>query len=39
MLSISIRVGRGINSTISMSKTMKITAKRKKRKENGIRAL
>jgi hypothetical protein len=31
--------GAGINSTISMSKTRKITASRKKRVEKGIRAL
>ena len=39
MLCIVIRVGRGINRTISMSNTIKITANRKNRKENGIRAL
>lgn len=31
--------GRGINKAISISKTKKITARTKKRKENGIRAL
>lgn len=33
------RIGIGINSTISMSNTMKIIASRKNRMENGIRAL
>lgn len=33
------KIGIGINSTISISKTMKIIAKRKNRIENGIRAL
>lgn len=33
------RIGIGINSTISMSNTMKIIARRKNRIENGIRAL
>lgn len=33
------RIGMGISSTISMSNTMKIIAKRKNRMENGIRAL
>lgn len=32
------RRGRGSKRTISMSKTRKITARRKKRRENGIRA-
>lgn len=32
-------MGKGINSTISMSKTMKIIARRKNRIENGTRAL
>jgi len=32
------RIGIGINKTISMSNTMKITARRKNRIENGIRA-
>jgi len=31
--------GIGINNTISISNTMKIIARRKNRKENGIRAL
>jgi hypothetical protein len=31
-------IGNGINRTISISKTIKITAKRKNRVENGIRA-
>lgn len=31
-------IGMGISRTISMSKTMKITARRKKRMENGVRA-
>ena len=31
--------GRGIRRTISISNTRKITARRKNRKENGIRAL
>jgi hypothetical protein len=34
-----IRVGSGIRRTISISNTMKITARRKNRSENGIRAL
>lgn len=34
-----ITKGAGINSTISISNTRKITAKRKNRKEKGIRAL
>jgi hypothetical protein len=33
-----IIIGVGINKTISMSKTIKITASRKNRVENGIRA-
>lgn len=33
-----IRIGIGIRRTISISKTIKITASRKKRIENGIRA-
>lgn len=33
------RIGMGISRTISMSKTIKIIARRKKRIENGIRAL
>jgi len=33
------RMGIGINRTISISKTIKIMASRKNRKENGIRAL
>lgn len=33
-----IRTGSGISRTISMSKTIKITARRKKRIENGTRA-
>lgn len=32
------RIGIGINRTISMSNTMKITARRKNRIENGMRA-
>jgi hypothetical protein len=32
-------IGRGIRRTISISNTMKIKASRKKRKENGIRAV
>jgi hypothetical protein len=32
-------IGRGINRTISMSNTIKINASRKKRSENGIRAV
>jgi hypothetical protein len=32
-------MGRGIISTISISKIIKITANKKNRKENGIRAL
>lgn len=32
------RIGDGIRSTISMSNTRKITARRKNRNENGIRA-
>jgi hypothetical protein len=35
---INVISGRGINNTISMSKTRKITAKRKNRSENGARA-
>jgi hypothetical protein len=31
--------GSGINSAISTSKIRKITARRKKRKENGVRAV
>ena len=34
-----IEVGIGINSTISMSNTIKIMARRKNRMENGIRAV
>jgi hypothetical protein len=34
-----VRIGIGINRTISMSNTMKIIANRKNRMENGIRAL
>jgi len=34
-----MRAGKGIRRTISMSNTMKITANRKNRRENGIRAL
>lgn len=33
------KIGIGINNTISISKTMKMIAKRKNRIENGIRAL
>lgn len=33
-----IRIGIGISSTISMSNTMKITASKKNRMENGVRA-
>lgn len=33
-----IKIGMGINSTISISKTIKITARRKNRMENGVRA-
>lgn len=33
------KIGRGMISTISISKTMKIIPKRKKRSENGIRAV
>ena len=33
-----IRIGSGMSSAISMSNTKKITAKRKNRRENGIRA-
>jgi hypothetical protein len=33
------RIGIGINSTISISNTIKIIAKRKNRMENGIRAV
>jgi hypothetical protein len=32
-------IGRGINNTISISNTIKIIARRKNRRENGIRAL
>lgn len=34
-----INIGMGINRTISMSNTIKMIAKRKNRRENGIRAL
>ena len=34
-----MRIGAGISKTISTSKTRKITANKKKRVENGIRAL
>lgn len=33
-----IRIGIGISSTISISNTMKITASKKNRMENGVRA-
>lgn len=33
------KIGIGINNTISISNTMKMIARRKNRKENGIRAL
>ena len=33
-----INIGNGTKSTISMSNTIKITARRKKRSEKGIRA-
>lgn len=36
---VNVRIGIGINSTISMSNTIKIIASKKKRIENGIRAL
>jgi len=39
MLVMAVRMGIGIKSTISISKTMKIIARRKNRIENGIRAL
>jgi len=39
MLVMVVRMGIGIKSTISISKTMKIIARRKNRIENGIRAL
>jgi len=39
ILVVIVKIGIGINSTISMSKTIKIIANRKNRKENGIRAL
>jgi len=39
MLVMAVRIGIGIKSTISISKTMKIIASRKNRIENGIRAL
>jgi hypothetical protein len=38
-LLVKIMVGMGISSTISMSNTIKIIAKRKKRIENGMRAV
>lgn len=39
MLVENMIIGIGIRSTISISKTIKIIAKRKNRRENGIRAL
>jgi len=39
ILVMAVRMGIGIKSTISISKTMKIIARRKNRIENGIRAL
>jgi len=39
ILVICVKIGRGINSTISMSNTIKIIARRKNRMENGTRAL
>lgn len=39
ILEVMDKIGIGTNKTISMSKTMKIIASRKKRIENGIRAL
>ena len=38
-LGIVISIGTGISSTISISKTIKIMARRKNRVENGIRAV
>jgi hypothetical protein len=38
LLDDKMMIGAGINNTISMSNTMKITASRKNRVENGIRA-
>ncbi len=35
---VKLRRGMGRRRTISMSKTRKITARRKKRRENGVRA-
>jgi hypothetical protein len=39
ILEIKVKIGIGINNTISISNTIKIIARRKNRIENGIRAL
>jgi len=39
ILVVCVKMGSGINKTISMSNTMKIIANRKNRIENGTRAL